>query len=90
MDATVFAWLGTAALLTSWASLEGRVTDQVLGSTFAVVLWWVWAFHAYSVTTDAGTTESYGSLAILGVLAGLLMLVLTAKHGFGSINGGTR
>lgn len=76
----VYVFLGLLATLTSYAAISRRV-DPRLGAPPAVVLWWIWAFASFNVVYRGPSniqSDAYSSLAVVGAVAGVIMLVFAA------------
>lgn len=83
-----FIFIGALAAIASYLAISRQV-DEVLGGSFAMFFWTVWALYANSVTVVASSgekvTEGYTPLFFLGVGAGLIMLLFVVRGVTGSL-----
>lgn len=82
-----FIFIGVVAAGASYLSISRQI-DELLGGAFAMFTWTVWALYANSVTVvDGGQkfTEGYTPLFILGVGAGLVMLLFVIRAATGAL-----
>lgn len=88
MFQATFIFVGVLASAASYLSISRKV-DEVLGGSFAMFFWTIWALYANQVTvvTDSGSkvTEGYTPLFFLGVGAGLIMLLFVIRGVTGSL-----
>lgn len=88
MFQATYLWLGTFALLASVGAMRQSLDwlTRTLAAAFATVAWSVWAVSSFAVSVpEASATEAYASLAALGAVAALLMLLVTVRYAFGGI-----
>ena len=85
MEVTIFLFIGVVALASSYATISRNI-DEVLGATFAMVTWGIWALSAFNVEfirgTDTGATtvgHQYQALVFLGLGAALVMLLFLVR-----------
>lgn len=92
MSALVALWLGTFAAAVSIPPMLSSFdeTSRTVFAAVAAVAWIVFAFKISNVTVYSGGTpfqESHLSVALVGVIAALVMIVFLLNSSFDTLTG---
>lgn len=82
----VWQFLGLLALVATGSAVLSRADEAVFGPLGAI-LWWVWAFGATNLQSQAGASSEF-AVAIVGALLGVLSLIIGFAGALSFVAGG--